>query len=108
MKSKIIKLANSKDIDKMQHATFHLCLYCLQKYPFSGFQYTKGKKHLDGCVSIIFEHLCKFNHMNTRDNKCLNGPRREKTCLRWVANNKGADQPAHMRSLISAFVIRLS
>ena len=35
------------------------------------------------------------------------GPRRKKTCLRWVANNKGADQPAHPRSLISAFVIRL-
>ena len=35
-----------------------------------------------------------------------NGPQREKTCLRWFANNKGADQPAHPRSLISAFVIR--
>ena len=35
------------------------------------------------------------------------GPRREKTCLQWFANNKGADQPAHTRSLISAFVIRL-
>ena len=33
------------------------------------------------------------------------GPRREKTCLRGFANNKGADQPAHPRSLISAFVI---
>ena len=32
----------------------------------------------------------------------LNGPRREKTCLRAVANNKGADQPARPRSLISA------
>ena len=37
----------------------------------------------------------------------LNGPRREKTCLRRFANNKGADQPAHPRSLISAFVIRV-
>ena len=36
-----------------------------------------------------------------------NGPRREKTCLRRFANNTGADQPAHPRSLISAFVIRL-
>ena len=36
-----------------------------------------------------------------------NGPQREKTCLRWFANNKGADQPAHPRSLISTFVIRL-
>ena len=32
-------------------------------------------------------------------------PRREKTCLLWFANNTGADQPAHPRSLISAFVI---
>ena len=35
------------------------------------------------------------------------GPRREKTCLRGFANNTVADQPAHPRSLISAFVIRL-
>ena len=34
-----------------------------------------------------------------------NGPRCEKTCLPWFANNEGADQPAHMRSLISAFAI---
>ena len=36
----------------------------------------------------------------------LYGPRHKKTCLRGVANNAGADQPAHPRSLISAFVIR--
>ena len=34
------------------------------------------------------------------------GQQREKTCLRWFANDTGADQPAHPRSLISAFVIR--
>ena len=34
------------------------------------------------------------------------GPRREKTCLRWLTNNTGADQPARPRSLISTFVIR--
>ena len=34
-------------------------------------------------------------------------PRREKTCLRWFTNNTGADQPAHPRSLISTFIIRL-
>ena len=33
-------------------------------------------------------------------------PRHEKTCLRVFANNTGTDQPAHPRSLISAFVIR--
>ena len=32
----------------------------------------------------------------------LNGPQCEKTCLRRFANNKGADQPAHPRRLISA------
>ena len=35
----------------------------------------------------------------------INGPRREKTCLRGFANNTGTDQPAHPRSLISAFVV---
>ena len=38
--------------------------------------------------------------------KISNGPQLEKTCLRGFANNTGADQPAHPRSLISAFVIR--
>ena len=34
------------------------------------------------------------------------GPCRDKTCLQGFAINKGADQPAHPRRLISAFVIR--
>ena len=33
-------------------------------------------------------------------------PGHEKICLMSYANNKGADQPAHPRSLISAFVFR--
>ena len=33
-------------------------------------------------------------------------PQYEKTCLQGFVNNKGADQPAHLRSQISAFVIR--
>ena len=37
----------------------------------------------------------------------LFGPHREKTCLQGYANNKGADQHAHPRRLISAFVIPL-
>ena len=35
-----------------------------------------------------------------------NEPGHEKTCLMSYANNKGADQPAHPRSLISTFVVR--
>ena len=34
-------------------------------------------------------------------------PQHEKTCFQRFVNNKGADQPAHLRSLISAFVIHL-
>ena len=33
-------------------------------------------------------------------------PGHEKMCLMSYANNKFADQPAHPRSLISAFVVR--
>ena len=33
-------------------------------------------------------------------------PGHEKTCLMPYANNKGTDQTAHPRSLISAFVVR--
>ena len=32
--------------------------------------------------------------------------RHEKTCLMPNANNKGADQHAHLRSLVSTFVVR--
>ena len=35
----------------------------------------------------------------------LNRPCCEKTCLRGFANNTGADQPPHPRSLIGTFVI---
>ena len=33
-------------------------------------------------------------------------PGHKKMCLMSYANNKGADQPAHPRSLISAFIVR--
>ena len=33
-------------------------------------------------------------------------PGHEKMCLMSYANNKGTDQPAHPRSLISTFVVR--
>ena len=49
---------------------------------------------------ILLQDIAKTARM-------LFGPRREKTCLREIANNKGTDQPAHPHSLISSFVIRL-
>ena len=49
---------------------------------------------------VVSLRVCETSYMKY-------GPRREKTCLLRFANNKGADQPAHPRNLISAFVIRL-
>ena len=48
------------------------------------------------------DNLNKFEILN----HLLYGPQHEKPCLRGFANNKGADQPAHLGSLISVFVIR--
>ena len=39
-------------------------------------------------------------------NKNTYEPGHEKMCLMSYANNKGADQPAHPRNLISTFVVR--
>ena len=39
----VLIIANSVDPDEMQHyAAFYLGLYCLPKFPFRGFQNTKG------------------------------------------------------------------
>ena len=43
--------------------------------------------------------------MQQRDSYIIE-PGHEKMCLMLYVNNKGADQPAHSRSLISAFVVR--
>ena len=44
--------------------------------------------------------------LSDAEKQCKNvRPRREKTCLREFANNTGADQPAHPRSVISDFII---
>ena len=47
------------------------------------------------------------NSADHNDHQAQNGPKRNKTCFRGFANNKGADQPAHMPRPISAFVFRL-
>ena len=51
-------------------------------------------------------HVCAAQKCLLTLYQIINGPRREKTHFRGFANNKGADQPAHPRSLASAFVIR--
>ena len=53
-----------------------------------------AKKWTQNCLPC--KEQIPENHM---DHRC------EKTCLQRIVNNKGADQPAHPRRLISAFVI---
>ena len=47
-----------------------------------------------------------FINTNTCDEILSYGPGHAKMCLMPYANNKGADQPAHPRSLITTFVVR--
>ena len=62
-------------------------------------------------LTMYVSRLMSLNSLLVSDAFCLlqmtpcYGPRPEKTC-QGFANNTGADQPAHLRRLISAFVIR--
>ena len=45
----VLIITNSVGPDEMQHyAALHLGLHCLPKYPFRGFQNTKGK-----CMALL-------------------------------------------------------
>ena len=58
-------------------------------------------------LTFIFTLLYPFYFFFSGVMFCsLYEPGHEKMCLMSYANNKGADQPAHPRSLISAFVVR--
>ena len=65
------------------------------------------------CTPVAILALKTSGIIVSLDNSCLQqvniqtiGPGHAKMCLMPYANNKGADQPAHPRSLISAFVVR--
>ena len=96
----LFTITNSVDTDEMQyHAEMlHLGLHCLQKYSFRGSQIQRVDKLSDDDTNLTRANISALVE--------LHGPRCKKTCLPGVANNTGADQPTHMRSLISAFVIR--
>ena len=55
-------------------------------------------------VGFIMSQLIYYSQL--RHAASSYGPGHAKTCLMAYANNKGADQPAHPRSLISTFVVR--
>ena len=58
-------------------------------------------------ILTIYNAYAEMDGVNDQRKRTLFGPRREKICLRGFVYNTGADQPAHPRSLISAFVIRV-
>ena len=53
-------------------------------------------------VPDLYVYQISYKHVCIQANE----PGHEKMCLMSYANNKGADQPTHPRSLISAFVVR--
>ena len=56
---------------------------------------------------LLHDYLCYGKISDDFELQSLfrNEPGHEKMCLMSYANNKGADQPAHPCSLISAFVV---
>ena len=92
---------------------------------FTLYSYAQGRGQDDGqcgprsfCSSFVSslasrsENLGLFPKVILLMNSLLNfrldknEPGHEKTYLMSYANNKGTDQPAHSRSMISAFVVR--
>ena len=64
---------------------------------------------LELLADIVFKDTSCFKIFSVKRDKILSNtyePGHEKMCLMSCANDKGADQPAHPRSLISAFVVR--
>ena len=59
------------------------------------------KKKIPNLPTHFFPPTCYSKHRSD-----ITEPGHEKMFLVSYANNKGADQPAHLRSLISAFVVR--
>ena len=66
--------------------------------------YLSNRRTAKAQVSVCFRARSLARAFVARIN--ANEPGHEKMCLKSNANNKGADQPAHSRSLINAFVVR--
>ena len=87
-------------------ALFVLCVECLD-FVLSRQRITKVLTYCTDALACLHPsciHSAMSGFLATRT--IPYGPRREKTCLRGFVNNTGAVQPAHLRRLISAFVIR--
>ena len=65
--------------------------------------------HLSFRESSRHKHKCPFNfywELASLTFTLIFGPGHPNMCLMAYANDKGADQPAHPRNLISTFVVR--
>ena len=76
--------------------------FCETLYPVTDYAYTTIPTYPSGQIGFV---LCSKNPVSFLY-PLLFGLQCEKTSLWRFANNTGADQPAHTRSLISIFVIR--
>ena len=96
---------------------FHLCCFYFSAVlivgPFSRLVFRAGCGiRLNWFLIITFLStynlitFCACKNHYKQGSHHVNEPGHEKMCLMLYANNKGADQPAHPRSLISAFVVR--
>ena len=93
------------NFEKSQQTTIHEKLPSMLRVEMSMLTY--------GIIIFVLNlHLLSYQLSNSLDPNlfpmCLQrlyGPLPKKTCLWWFLHNKGANQPAHTRSLISAFVI---
>ena len=67
------------------------------------------RSYFGECQKFLSEIVYIYSNFMANIHTCIrntNEPGHEKMCLMSNANYKGADQPAHPRSLISAFVVR--
>ena len=101
---------SSKEEERGIYKTKHKLVIGHQKYKndksvISAFYFFIGIKSM-----LVMNNASKMcicvKKKKDRKNEWTNEPGHQKMCLMSYANNKGADQPAHPRSLISAFVVR--
>ena len=85
---------------------FHFCLFRPRLSFFCAFlSYFRSFFISFQNNTIITFQMPRHNH-GMPPGYFATGPGHEKTCLMPYANNKGADQAAHPRSLSSTFVVR--
>ena len=102
--------SNANNADKLQKTNSETTSFVLLRY---GNGLTETWKRSQKCKSSKEWSRAILSRMKHTGTTALEWslsksvePGHQKTCLMSYANNKGADQPAHPRSLISAFIVR--